>query len=280
MKRNITITLLFFFSITVMMACRHPRKLARNTFPAADTSKTPVVKTEDSSAIKAMQVFTTAMLKGIQANHINFNTFSGKMKLAFETDKKSHNNLNATFRIKKDSIIWISVSAPIVDEVIRAVITPDSLKMYNRLDKQLFLRKMSDAEELLNIPFDFQTLQDMLIGNPVYLTDSVYQVIKTPSIISFSCDHNKFTSLFNVYADDYVLQQSKVIDKDSTAPIRRSCELTYGDYAKVAGRKFSTTRRIYIEEKNVTKVSLDFTRYDFDIPLTFPFSMPSSYKRM
>ncbi|WP_158563235.1 DUF4292 domain-containing protein [Chitinophaga silvatica] len=263
-----------------MMACRHPRKLARNTFPAADTGKVAPVKTEDSAAIKALQLFTSEMLKGIHTNHIDFNTFSGRMKLAFETDKKSHNNLNATLRIKKDSIIWISVSAPIVDEVIRAVITPDSLKMYNRLDKQLYLRKMSDAEELLNIPFDFSTLQDMLIGNPVYLTDSIYQVIKTPSVISFSCDHSKFTSLFNVYADDYVLQQSKVLDKDSTAPIRRSCELTYGDYAKVAGRKFSTTRRIYIEEKNVTKVSLDFTRYDFDIPLTFPFSMPSSYKRM
>ena len=92
-----------------MMACRHPRKLARNTFPAADTSKAAPVKAEDSAAIRALQAFTTDMLKGIHANYINFNTFSGRMKLSFETDKKSHNNLNATFRIKKDSIIWISL---------------------------------------------------------------------------------------------------------------------------------------------------------------------------
>jgi Domain of unknown function (DUF4292) len=278
MKRKTIVTLLTVIIGLGMVACRHPKKLARSSFPAADTNKVTVVK--DSSSNGELARFTSDMLKGIHANHIDFNTFSGKMKLAFETDKKSHNNLNATFRIKKDSIIWISVSAPIVDEVIRAVITPDSLKMYNRLDKQLFLRKMSDAEELLNIPFDFQTLQDMLIGNPIYLTDSVYQVVKTPSIISFSCNHSKFVSLFNVFADDFGLQQSKVMDKDSSSPIKRSCELTYGDYTKVAGRKFPTTRRIYIEEKNVTKVALDFTRYDFDIPLSFPFSMPSSYKRM
>jgi hypothetical protein len=278
MKRKTIVTLLIVTIGIGMVACRHPKKLARSSFPAADTNKVTVVK--DSSSNEELSRFTSDMLKGIHANYIDFNTFSGKMKLAFETDKKSHNNLNATFRIKKDSIIWISISAPIVDEVIRAVITPDSLKMYNRLDKQLFLRKMSDAEELLNIPFDFQTLQDMLIGNPVYLTDSVYQVVKTPSIISFSCNHSKFVSLFNVFADDYGLQQSKVMDKDSSSAVKRSCELTYGDYTKVAGRKFPTTRRIYIEEKNVTKVALDFTRYDFDTPLSFPFSMPSSYKRM
>ncbi|HWV68397.1 DUF4292 domain-containing protein [Chitinophaga sp.] len=278
MKKKIEVTLLVITIGLGMMACRHPKKLARSAFPAADTNK--VTLGGDSAANAELSRFTSEMLKGIHANHIEFNTFSAKMKLAFETDKKSHNNLNATFRIKKDSIIWVSVSAPIVDEVIRAVITQDSLKMYNRLDKQLFLRKMSDAEELLNIPFDFNTLQDMLIGNPVYLTDSVYQVVKTPAIISFSCDHAKFISLFNVFADDYGLQQSKVMDKDSTGAARRSCELTYGDYTKVAGRKFPTTRRIYIEEKNVTKVALDFTRYDFDVPLSFPFSMPASYKRM
>ncbi|MFY0253430.1 DUF4292 domain-containing protein [Chitinophaga sp. 30R24] len=277
MRRKI-VTLLIVTIGLGMSACHHPRKLARSTFPAADTNK--IVIARDNSANNELLKFTSDMLNGIHANHIDFNTFSGKMKLAFETDKKSHNNLSATFRMKKDSIIWISVSAPIVDEVIRAVITPDSLKMYNRLDKQLYLRKMSDAADLLNIPFDFQTLQDMLIGNPVYLSDSVYQVIKTPSIISFSCDHGNFISLFNVFADDFGLQQSKVMDKDSTGVSKRSCEFTYGDYAKVAGRKFPTTRRIYVEEKNVTKVALDFIRYDFDLPLSFPFSMPVSYKRM
>ncbi|CAL1520651.1 DUF4292 domain-containing protein [Chitinophaga sp. MM2321] len=273
-------TVIFLIGITslAIVACRHPKQLARSTFPATDTSK--IIAHKDSTSAAERAKFTSDMLKGIKDNNIAFNTFSGRMKLAFENEKKSHNNLTATIRMKKDSIIWISVSAPIIDEVMRAVITPDSLKLYNRMDKQLFLRKMADAEELLNIPFDFKTLQDLLIGNPVYLNDSVFQVVKTPSIISFSCDHPKYISLFNVFADDFGLQQSKVMDKDSTNPNTRSCELTYGDYAKVAGRKFPTTRRIFVEEKNVTKVALDFTRYDFDVPLTFPFSMPSSYKRM
>ncbi|WP_212000158.1 DUF4292 domain-containing protein [Chitinophaga sp. HK235] len=273
-------TLLLIIGIAGMAftACRHPKQLARNTFPATDTSK--LAAHRDTTSAEERNAFIENMLKGIRNNNINFNTFSGRMKLAFENESKSHNNLTATIRMKKDSIIWVSVAAPIIDEVMRAVITPDSLKLYNRMDKQVFLRKMSDAEDLLNIPFDFKTLQDLLIGNPVYLTDSVFGLVKTPAVISFSCENPKFTSLFNVFADDYGLQQSKVMDKDSLNPNRRSCELTYGDYANVAGRKFPTVRRIFVEEKSVTKIALDFTRYDFDVPLSFPFNTPASYKRM
>lgn len=273
-----TLLLLIGIAGLAFTACRHPKKLSRNTFPATDTSR--VAAHRDTTSAEERNTFITTMLKGIRSNKIDFNTFSGRMKLAFETESKSHNNLTATIRMKKDSIIWVSVSAPIIDEVIRAVITPDSLKLYNRLDKQLILRSMANAEQVLNIPFDFKTLQDILIGNPIYLTDSVYGLVKTPSVISFSCADARFTSLFNVFADDYSLQQSKVMDADSTVANKRSCELTYGDYANVANRKFPTVRRIFIEEKNVTKVALDFTRYDFDVPLSFPFNSPSGYKRM
>ncbi|WP_143310758.1 DUF4292 domain-containing protein [Chitinophaga vietnamensis] len=259
------------------VSCRHPKQLARTTFPAADTNK--VAAHKDSSSSEELSKFTSQMLQGIQGNHINFNTFSGRAKFAFENEQDSRNGLTLSIRMQKDSVIWISISAPIIDEVIRATITPDSLKMYNRLKKQLMLRKLSDAAAQLNIPFDFKTLQDLLIGNPVYLGDSIFQVVKTPSIVSFSCDHPQFISLFNVFADDYVLQQSKVMDKEDNGS-KRSCEMTYGDYATVAGHKFPTTRRIYVEEKNVTKVALDFTRYDFDTPLSFPFNMPSGYKRI
>ncbi|MBV8254268.1 MAG: DUF4292 domain-containing protein [Chitinophaga sp.] len=270
--------LLFVGLIAIVAAsCRRPKELARTTFPAADTSKRVVVK--DSSASEEMAKFTDSMLTGIHSNHIDFNSFSGRAKFAFETEQDSKNGLSVNIRMQKDSIIWISISAPVIDEVVRAVITKDSLKMYNRLKKQLVLRRLADAEDLLNVPFDFNTLQDLLIGNPVYLTDSVYQVIKTPSIVSFSCDNPRFISLFNVYADDFGLQQSKVMDKGE-GEVKRSCELTYGDYAKIGARKFPTTRRIYVEEKSTTKVALDFTRYDFDVPVSFPFSMPSSYKRM
>lgn len=260
-----------------MMSCRHTRQLSRTEFPAADTGKVATVK--DSTSEAAAAEFNANLLNGVRKNHIAFKTFSAKLKIDFENDKQKQQNVSTSLRMQKDSIIWISITAPIIGEVARAVITPDSLKAYDRMNKKLYLRKLSDAQDLLNIPFDFKTMQDLFIGNPVFLTNTVYQVVKTPSIVSFSCDSTSFTSLFNVFSDDYLLQQSKVMDKDENNPSRRSCELTYGEYRDVAGRKFATSRRIFVEEKNVTKVAMDFIRYDFDMPLNFPFTIPSGYRQ-
>jgi hypothetical protein len=274
MKQKVIVQIFLGVLCLVVISCRHTRQIPRSTFPAADTTH-PVVQ-KDSTLAAEDQVFNQKLIAGIKANQINFNTFSGKLKIDFENDKQKQQNISTNIRMQKDSMIWISVSAPIIGEVARAVITKDSLKAYDRLNKKVYLRDIASAKDLLKIPFDFKTLQDIIIGNPIFLTDSVYHVVKTPSVISFSCDSTLFTSLFNVFADDYVLQQSKVMDKDSTSDHKRSCELTYGDYKDMGGRRFATKRRVFVEEKNVTKIAMDFNRVEFDQPVTFPFVVPAS----
>ena len=259
----------------IFVSCRHSRQIARPVFTVGDTTR--ITESPDSAAVEAA-AFNSKLLSGIQKNRIAYTTFSAKLKIDFENDKQRQQNISTNIRMQKDSVIWISVSAPIIGEVARAVITPDSLKAYDKFNKRLYLRAMSDAKDLLNIPFDFGTLQDMIIGNPVFLSDSIYQVVKTPAIISFSCDSTLYTSLFNVFADDYLLQQSKVMDKDGAS--NRSCELTYGEYKDVEGHRFATRRRIFVEEKNITRIAMDFNRMEFNQPLTFPFTVPvSGYTR-
>ncbi|MBW8686535.1 DUF4292 domain-containing protein [Chitinophaga rhizophila] len=260
---------------TGLFSCRHSRQIARTSFPVADTSHQ--ANTADSASIAAANTFNTEMLAKLRSNYISFNTFSAKLKVDFETEAKQMSGISVNLRMQKDSIIWISASAPIIGEVARAVITPDSLKAIDKFHKIAYLRGMKDAKDILHIPFDFRTLQDLIIGNPVYLTDSVYQVVKTPAVVSFACDSTVFTSLFNVLADDYILQQSKVIDKDSTR--NRSVELTYGEYKSMDKGKFATRRQVYVEDKKYTKINMEFNKIDFDQPISLPFSIPSSYSR-
>ena len=274
MKQTLALLTLVIIS-TGLFSCRHTRQIARSSFPVADTSQHN--NNKDSAAVAEAMTFNRDMLTKIRSNIISFTTFSAKLKVDFESETKQMSGINAVIHMKKDSIIWISASMPIVGEVVRAMITPDSLKAIDKFHKKQYLRAIKDAKDILNIPFDFKTLQDMIVGNPVYLTDSIYRVIKTPSVISFSCDSTIFTSLFNVFADDFVLQQSKVMDKDSTH--KRSCELTYGEYKTLDGHKFSTARRIFVEEKNVTRINMDFNKVEFDQPLSFPFTIPASYSK-
>lgn len=274
MKQTLALITLGIIS-TGMFSCRHARQIARSSFPVADTAQHH--ENKDSAGLAEAMAFNKDMLTKIRSNIISFTTFSAKLKVDFESETKQMSGINAVIHMKKDSIIWISASMPIVGEVARAIITPDSLKAIDKFHKKQYLRAIKDANDILNIPFDFKTLQNLIVGNPVYLTDSIYQVIKTPSVISFSCDSTLFTSLFNVFADDYVLQQSKVMDKDSTH--KRSCELTYGEYKTQDGHKFATRRRVFVEEKNVTKINMDFNKVEFDQPVAFPFTIPASYSK-
>jgi len=274
MKQTLALIALGIVS-TGLFSCRHSRQIAGTSFPVTDTSKHTAVA--DSATNAAATVFNKDLLSKIHSNVIEYNTFSAKLKVDYESDTKSPPELTANIRMKKDSIIWISVSAPIIGEVARAVITPDSLRAVNKMDKKVYLRDMKNAQDLLNIPFDFKTLQDMFIGNPVFLTDSIFQVVKTPAVVSFSCESDIFTSLFNVFADDYVLQQSKVMDKDTEKG--RSCELTYGEYKTMGGHKFATRRRVFVEAKGVTKINMDFNKVDFDQPVSFPFTIPAAYSK-
>lgn len=270
MKQTVVVQIVIGIVSLIMMSCRHSRQIARTPFPVADTAN----KTKtDSTSGEAAAAFNSSLVSRIQANRIDFNTFSARLKIDFENEKQQQHNISTNIRMQKDSAIWISVSAPIIGEVARALITRDSLRAYDRFNKKLYLRAISDAKDVLNVPFDFNTLQDMIIGNPVFLTDSIYQVVRTNAVISFSCDSTLYTSLFNVFADNYLLQQSKVMDKSSAS---RSCELTYGEYKDMSGRRFPTRRRIFIEEKNVTKIAMDFNRVDFNQPVSFPFSVPAS----
>lgn len=277
MKQTLALIVLGIIS-TGLFSCRHSRQISRVSFPVADSSKhIENNNSADSASAAAATAYNKELLAGIRNNYISFNTFSAKLKIDFETESKQMSGINANMRMQKDSLIWISVSAPIIGEVARAVITPDSLKAVDKFHKKVYLRALKDAKDILNIPFDFRTLQDMIIGNPIYLTDSIYQVVKTPAVISFTCDSTFFTSIFNVFADDYGLQQSKVMDKDETH--KRSIELTYGEYKSQGKIKFATRRRVFVEEKSYTKVNMDFNKVDFDQPVTFPFTVPSGYSK-
>ncbi|SFW81135.1 protein of unknown function [Chitinophaga sancti] len=274
MKQTLALLALGIVS-TGLFSCRHTRTIAGTSFPVTDTSKHTTLT--DSTGNAEANAFNKELLNKLQSNVIAYKTFSAKLKVDYESDTKSPPEVTANIRMTKDSVIWISVSAPIIGEVARAIITPDSLRAVNKMDKKVYLRDMKNAQDLLNIPFDFKTLQDMIVGNPIFLTDSIFQVVKTPAVISFSCESEVFTSLFNVFADDYVLQQSKVMDKDKEKG--RSCELTYGEYKTMGGHKFATRRRVFVEAKGVTKINMEFNKVDFDQPVSYPFSVPATYTK-
>jgi hypothetical protein len=214
----------------------------------------------------------------IRKNTIEFQTFSAKIKVDFEgSDGKKNPPFNAFVRLKKDSIIWVNINAALGFDAFRVLITPDSVKVINKLNRTVQLRSVGYLQELTKIPMTFSDLQNLLIGNPIFLDSNINSYKKDDKTISLISLGILFKHLLTVNKDDFTLQHSKLDDVDAIRA--RTAYLTYGDYQSKNGYHFSTHRKITVSEKSKLDIEMEFKQFDFNVDLSFPFTIPKNYKR-
>ncbi|MCB0807539.1 MAG: DUF4292 domain-containing protein, partial [Bacteroidales bacterium] len=73
----------------------------------------------------------------LKENELKFEWFSAKFNLDLIIDKKK-NSFRGQLRMRKDSAIWVSFSPALGIEMARLLITEDSVKFINRINKTYF----------------------------------------------------------------------------------------------------------------------------------------------
>jgi hypothetical protein len=265
------------FAIIILAGCRSTKKIQKviTSQPQIDTVKA-VVATEDPKADSIR--FMKNVFQRIQANRIEYKTFSAKIKVHYQESDGKDNDFTAYLLMIKDSIIWVRISSTIIDyEAFRLMITPDSVKLINRLDKTYQLRSANYLQEVIHIPLDFKTLQDLLIGNPVYLDSNVVYYKKEQNHILLMSVGNLFKNYVTINNNNYTLQHSKLDDVDVTRA--RTCEITYSDYDPLDSTFFSTYRQVSVTEKSSVDIQLNFKEFNFNKQLPIAFKIPKNYKR-
>jgi hypothetical protein len=121
------------------------------------------------------------------------------------------------------------------------------------------------------------SLQDLLLGNPVFLDSNIVSYSKSADAISLMSNGEFFKNLLTIGETDRQIKSSKLDDLDDLK--NRTCYLTYGDYENRNGISFATKRDINVAEKKKLDIKLSFRQYDFNETLSFPFSVPKNYKR-
>lgn len=215
-------------------------------------------------------------IERLKTNHIDFNTFSAKIKVQYRDNKLRNYEFNTFIRIQKDQTIWLSINASLGFEAFRVLITPDSVKLIDKLAKTVKYHSVEYMKGIAQLPIDFYTLQDLVIGNPVYLDSThITTYRERESSVSLATIGGFFKHLLSLRKTDYTLLHSKLDDIDPTRS--RTADFTYNDYEYIEGRLFSTKRLITVAEKIKLDLSLDYKQVEFDKPLTFPFNIPRNY---
>jgi hypothetical protein len=262
------------FAIILMASCRSTRKiqtvLAKKDTVVVTTPQVSLPTHQDTMA------FIRETMHRLDSHYISYTTFSAKINVDYQGADGKKYDVNANLRMYKDSAIWISITAIFGIEGLRAYITKDSVKLLNKQDKVYTARSVSYLQEMTALPLDLASLQDVLIGNPVFVDSNIVSYSKTPANISLLILGRFFKNLLTLN-NDARIENSKLDDIDLSR--NRTCNLSYSDYENKKGFPFSTKRRITVSEKSNLDIKLDFKQYDFNETLSFPFSVPKNYKR-
>ena len=186
--------------------------------------------------------------------------------------------MNANIKMYRDSAIWVSVNAILGIEAIRLLITKDSVKLLNKLEKTYAARGISFLQETTNLPLDLPTLQNLIIGNPVYFDSTVTRYSVSNGYVSLVSIGELFRNLLTLKDVDKTIVNSKLTNTD---PYRiRTADLSYSEYENNKGFPFAKKRQIIVSERGRLEIKLDFKNYSFNEDVSFPFSVPKNYARL
>ena len=256
----------------MFISCRSTKQI--NKVIATKDSSTLVISRSAADSI----IHVNNVLKDFKNRYIDFKTFSAKIKVDVETSKKKLNDLTVVVRVIKDSAIWMSVSGSIFNvEAFRVFITKDSVILLNKLEKEVQYRSLDYLQEVTQIPFDFKTLQDLLVGNPVFYNDSIQSFRNTENFILITSIGKYFKNLITLSPDKKIMVNSKLDDVNRLR--NRTANLSYEDYDNSSGFMFSNTRHILIAEKDKTDMRLKFRQVEFNKELSMTFKITKNYTR-
>ena len=261
MKNFLYIALVIWFTAS----CSTIKKTQKSVSLPADTTIVgdPTVEPLSMSAVLS------------KLNRISYSTFSAKAEVDFTDGAGKKNNFDVKVNMFRDSLIWMSLTGPLSIEGARAIITRDSVKIINKLNREYLPRSIAYLQEKSGLPLDLATLQDLLIGNPIFIDKENSSYTKEGNAILISSQTRIFKNLLTALLPDYLPSQINLEDVDASR--NRSAALQYGEYKFNDNIYFSTLRNIHVNYKTTLEVQLNYKSYSFNGAISTPFSVPKGY---
>ena len=260
MKKNILSKLCILALVIGVAGCKAKK-------PVGKPLITPNASPAASSFSKA------DALKKIGDKQVQYNTLLLKAKADLSINGND-NDVSMNIRMQKDKVIWVSVTAIAGIEVARALITPDSIKILNRLESSYTKKPFDYVYQFANKQVNFKTLQTILIGNalPGTLTESS-TVTPMAGQIQVKGDLSGLAYLL-LFAVNNTLIQSNLTDKAAS----QALSVNYSDYANFMNQAFpqSVNIKSSASNKNIS-IDLKYNYVGVNEKVDFPFSVPKRF---
>ncbi|MDR3652901.1 MAG: DUF4292 domain-containing protein [Paludibacter sp.] len=249
MKQKIAI--IFVFAMLIFSACKTTRTL---------TKSTPVITNALSQEIEQVQKMQP-----------HFNTANiNKLSMAFNL-KERKLNVSATCKIKKDSVIYLSIQPFLGIEMFKAELTVDSMRVFDKMNHKFYVVGYNYFSKMFGVNVDFYSLQSLLTAQFFCVGKREIQ-IDSCKLTALDAGKSKIDFENNNMLQSTEISSLKTIDnvilnaKNSNYKL----ETKYSDFTVIDGVNFPQTISLQASNQN-SNATCDFSilRVEFNKDLKF-----------
>ena len=230
------------------------------------------------------------LMEKLKASELKYLGFTAKFSAEY-TNKGQKNSFNGQLRIQKDSLIWLSFSPVLGIEVVRIMLTQDSVMFINRINNTYFVGDYAYVNRFLNTNIDYDILQSFLTGNDL----SFYEKGKFRASLDkgqyklATADRTKLKiavrsgqeSLNVLIQNIWIDPEHFKITQANVKEIRRpgtQLEACYSAFEKIGEQLFPKEMTFDISADNNLHVKVLFSKININHPMTFPFRVPKGFR--
>jgi hypothetical protein len=257
----------------IVISCRTTKKVTEAPLP---------VKLKSDTVI--------AVFDSVMHHQFDFKWLSAKADVEYIDKNNESTSFDINLRMRKDSAIWISITPLLGIEVARVLVTPDSMRIIDRLNKTYMSRDFSFLDSMLKTKMNFEIMQAVIVGNyfpylkneklkSVY-EDSTFLILSTLSKhkakrVMEDKDPNK-PIIQDFWIDsNYKINRSKITDEK----LNRTLQADYSHYFFVNEKLFPQTISVDVNATSPLKIKVQYSKVATNDSLTMPFTVPEKYER-
>ena len=280
----------YFTAAIIMLAlftfsCKHKKKIQKTQTEVAISDTTTGRCKLDFKNSKALS-------KYVKENEFDFVWVMAKANVETRIDGKEE-SFDIRVNVRKDSAMLITIQYLLGIQVAKILITKDSVKMANYIQKNYFKGDFVYINDMLNADLDFNVLQAVLFGNsaefyeddelklkPVTDRENCHYLLSTERkrrlrrLQSGDNELKKALQILTLNPDNY-----KIIKNEFSDPAtNRSFIANYKNFTQKDSVYAPYHVDIDIVAEKKASVKIDYVRIEKNIPQKLSLNIPSKYE--
>ena len=265
--------------------------------------------TREVPTVAVKPISSGKLLKKVEQNAFDYNYFTIKrINCQFSSDE-TNTNFKVNLKASKDEKILVSISKLNIP-VGRVLLTPDSVKYVNYLERNYFIDDYSYLSDFLNIDLDFVTIQSIISNNAFsYRNDSKNKDFKTFNAIiesgAYVLQSEKERKIYKMdekekegkikrrlkrLDDETLILQKMYFSPASFALIKliiddksngRKMEMNFNDFVQIKNKDYpGTIEMSFLSTSNKVNLKIRMSGFSTEKINSFSINIPERYEQI